>query len=136
MTSKKEILRNVKERIQKGLSGEEDKSFISCYAEAIGTDFDYHTLLFTMKDLYLAGTETTSTTLQWMMIFLANHPYVQIRCQKEIDSVVSRSQPPSLDDKVSLPYVEATILELMRIRTLVPLGCLTLPWPRRRLEIS
>lgn len=42
--------------------------------------------------------------------------------QKEIDEVVGRDRLPTLDDRVYLPYTEATLREAMRIDTLVPSG--------------
>ena len=38
-------------------------------------------------DLYVAGTETTSSTLRWMMLFLIRNPDVQKKCRQEIHNV-------------------------------------------------
>ena len=70
----------------------------------------------------LAGFETSATTIRWALALLADHPDVQRRLQEEIDSVVPRDRLPSLDDKQKLPYMEAAILEIMRFKTLAPLG--------------
>ena len=38
-------------------------------------------------DLFAAGTETTSTTLQWFFIYMMYNQEVQERCRKEIQEV-------------------------------------------------
>ena len=38
-------------------------------------------------DLFLAGTETSSTTLDWLLLYMVAFPEVQTRCQKDIDKV-------------------------------------------------
>ena len=116
------IFELIEERIQESLSGETEESFISCFVQEDGPEYDRKQLMYTLRDLFLAGTETTSTTLQWFLVYMANNPEVQTRLQKEIDAVVPRSRFPSLDDKSKLTYVEATTLELMRIKTIVPLS--------------
>ena len=63
-----------------------------------------------------------ATQLCWAVILLGNHPEVLARLQTELDAVLPRDRLPSMDDKAKLPYMEATILEIMRIRTVVPLG--------------
>ena len=35
-------------------------------------------------DLFVAGSETTSTTLQWMIIYMILNPKIQKRCHQEI----------------------------------------------------
>ena len=45
---------------------------------------------------------------------------MQARVQAELDSVVPRGRPPSLDDKASLPYTDAVLLELLRMRSVTP----------------
>lgn len=41
--------------------------------------FNETNLTLCSLDLFLAGTETTSTTLQWALVYLINHPDVQGR---------------------------------------------------------
>ena len=69
-----------------------------------------------------AGTETTTLTLHWAVAALAEHPEIQERIAQEIDDVIGRDRLPSLDDKGTLPYTEATLLELLRYGSVVPLG--------------
>jgi cytochrome P450 len=38
-------------------------------------------------ELFLAGLETTSTTLDWAFLFMTEFPEVQKKCQDEIDKV-------------------------------------------------
>jgi cytochrome P450 len=51
-----------------------------------------------VQDFFLAGTETTSTALNWIFLFLATHPDVQAKLHEEIDRVLS-GRMPSLYDK-------------------------------------
>ena len=41
-------------------------------------------MLRSIKDLFFAGTETSSTTLQWALLYLINYPKVQNTCRHEI----------------------------------------------------
>ena len=42
----------------------------------------------TILDMFLAGTETTNTTLQWLFIYLMYNTAVQDRCREEIFQVM------------------------------------------------
>ncbi|KAG7153756.1 Cytochrome P450 2L1-like 3 [Homarus americanus] len=63
------------------------------------TNTEYINLLANLSDLFVAGSETTSSTLRWACLYLALHPEVQTKIQKEIDSVVPRDTLPSLEHK-------------------------------------
>jgi|SRR6267154_334571 len=69
-----------------------------------------------------AGAETTSTTLTWWMLAMIAFPEVQRRAQAEIDAVVGHDRLPSFADAPHLPYVCATIKEVLRWRPAVALG--------------
>jgi len=73
-------------------------------------------------DLFLAGTETTSTTLQWLMIYMMYNQDVQEKCRQEIHQVIGSERLPSATDKGTLLYTEATLLEVQRMATIVPLA--------------
>ena len=45
-------------------------------------------LKVTLFDLFLAGSETTSTTLNWAVLYMLRYPEVQARVQEELDTVV------------------------------------------------
>ena len=50
-------------------------------------------------DLFVAGSETTSTTIRWSVLYLINNPDVLAKVQKEIDEVVPKDTLPSLEHK-------------------------------------
>ncbi|XP_064111560.1 cytochrome P450 2L1-like [Macrobrachium nipponense] len=83
---------------------------------------DYVNLVTTLSDLFGAGSETTSSTIRWLIALLATHPEIQRKMQKEIDEVVPRDTLPSLHDKDRLLYTEAVLLEVMRYSSFVPVG--------------
>ena len=52
-----------------------------------------------MLDLFIAGTETTSTSLLWLILLLASHPEIQEKVQQEIDAHVPRDEMPSMEHR-------------------------------------
>uniref|UniRef100_A0A3B5QZL2 Cytochrome P450, family 2, subfamily N, polypeptide 13 n=1 Tax=Xiphophorus maculatus TaxID=8083 RepID=A0A3B5QZL2_XIPMA len=84
--------------------------------------FTESNLAFCSLDLFLAGTETTATTLLWALIFLIKNPDVQEKVQAEIDKVIGQSRQPSMADRQNLPYTDAVIHEIQRMGNIVPLN--------------
>nr|QST15076.1 CYP370C7 protein [Diaphanosoma celebensis] len=73
-------------------------------------------------DLFIAGTETTTTSLLWLILLLASHPEIQEKVQREIDTHVPRDTLPTMEHRPKLNYTEAAIKESMRFSSSVPLG--------------
>lgn len=72
--------------------------------------------------LYGAGVDTTTSTLRAFFLAMSVYPDVQRRAQREIDEVVGHSRLPQLQDRASLPYINAIIKECLRWLPSVPLG--------------
>ncbi|GAB6030775.1 hypothetical protein CHUAL_007623 [Chamberlinius hualienensis] len=74
------------------------------------------------RDLFLAGTSTTAFTVLFSLLYMTRYPEIQKTVQNEIDSVVGRERQPSYNDRSNMPYTEATILEIHRKISHVPLS--------------
>jgi cytochrome P450 len=55
-------------------------------------------LLGIIFDIFVAGSETTSHTLGFALLFMIIHPHIQNKVQEEIDEVL-QGRPPSLTDR-------------------------------------
>ncbi|KAM6474005.1 cytochrome P450 2C31-like [Liasis olivaceus] len=63
-------------------------------------------------ELFLAGTESTATTISYGLILLAKFPHIQAKAQQEIDEVVGANRAPSMEDRVKLSYTNAFVHEI------------------------
>ncbi|XP_047740366.1 cytochrome P450 2L1-like [Hyalella azteca] len=77
-----------------------------------------------MGDMFVAGSETTSSTLRWMILYMAINPEIQAKVHEHLDAVVPSDRLPSLNDRNQLQYVDAMLLEVMRLSSLLPIGLL------------
>jgi cytochrome P450 len=64
--------------------------------------------------LFLAGHETTASTLSWTWMLLAQNPRVERKLHAELDSIL-HGRTPTLDDLPRLPYTSHVISESMRL---------------------
>ncbi|KAM9386097.1 cytochrome P450 2J4-like [Pholidichthys leucotaenia] len=86
------------------------------------SSFDFRNLCSCTFELFLAGTETTTTTLQWGLLYMMKYPDIQEKVQVEIDAVIGSSRQPSMADRENMPYTDAVIHEIQRIGDINPLN--------------
>lgn len=79
-------------------------------------------LLALCVDMFQAGTETTSNTLAFGLIYMVHNPATASKVRAELDTIVGRSRMPSLNDRPSLPFTEAVLNEIQRIANVAPVG--------------
>ncbi|XP_075794251.1 cytochrome P450 2J4-like isoform X2 [Pelodiscus sinensis] len=94
---------------------------VKCRDDPTST-FDEDSLIHTILDLFIAGTESTATTLRWALISLVLHPDVQEKVQQELDVVLGSSQLICYEDRKNLPYTNAVIHEIQRYHCIAPVG--------------
>ncbi|CAI5675469.1 unnamed protein product [Oreochromis niloticus] len=133
------------------------QGFVDCFLiwkqkeEEFGIDDSHYSednLIFTVIDLFVAGTSTTAATLRWGLLLMAKYPHIQenlsglsnttsLRNQQsgndrkkelglaeqvheELRQVVG-SRQISIDDRENLPYTDAVIHEIQRLANILPL---------------
>ncbi len=64
--------------------------------------------------LFLAGHETTASTLSWTWWLLGQNPRVEAKLHAELDAVLG-GRSPSFDDLAKLPYTANVITESLRL---------------------
>ncbi|XP_048194612.1 cytochrome P450 2C3-like isoform X3 [Perognathus longimembris pacificus] len=86
------------------------------------SEFTMDNLAITVWDLFIAGTETITSTLLFSLLILMKHPEVSAKVKEEIDHVIGRHRRPCMKDRSQMPYTDAVIHEIQRYIDLVPMN--------------
>ncbi|XP_044126067.1 cytochrome P450 2J6-like [Bufo gargarizans] len=134
------ILRNVKtifEYLRKDLEEhkrtrvpEQPRDYIDCYLDEMDKEqrddnkstFEEENLFLCVVDLFVAGTETTSASLDWCLLYMMLCPDIQEKCREEIDKIRGKRDHVDYEDRVNMPYTQAVLQEVQRFSSVVPLG--------------
>ncbi|XP_003699163.1 cytochrome P450 307a1-like [Apis florea] len=95
-----------------------EKDYVDCLINHVksGTEpqMSWNTALFVMEDI-IGGHTAIGNLLVKVLGFLATRPEIQRLAQEEIDALALAGNFVGLENRRSLPYVEAIILETIRI---------------------
>ncbi|XP_028665549.2 cytochrome P450 2D3 [Erpetoichthys calabaricus] len=124
----KSFLKSIVEEHKKTRIRGEVRDIIDSYLEEMEkrkneqSSFDNENLTILLTDLFAAGTDTTSSTLRFAILYLMIHPDIQAKCHQEIDTVLGQNKDFNFEDRLNMPYMQATIHEIQRFADVVPLG--------------
>ncbi|CAN6292612.1 unnamed protein product [Urochloa humidicola] len=119
----KRLIDAVRQRLDGGGEGE-DSSMIAVLLALQKAEPEVYTdttIIALCTNLFGAGTETTSSTTEWAMSLLLNHPEALKKAQAEIDAVVGTSRLVTADDVSHLTYLHCIIHETLRLKPAAPL---------------
>ncbi|KAH7528938.1 hypothetical protein FEM48_Zijuj05G0130800 [Ziziphus jujuba var. spinosa] len=83
------------------------------------TDTEIKALLLNM---FTAGTDTSSSTVEWAIAELIRHPRILAQVQQELDTVVGRDRLVNELDLPKLTYLQAVVKENFRLHPSTPLS--------------
>ncbi|KAL1195069.1 Cytochrome P450 76C1 [Cardamine amara subsp. amara] len=74
-----------------------------------------------LLDMFTAGTDTSSGTVEWAMAELLKNPKTMAKAQAEIDHVIGPNGIIEESDISKLPYLQAVVKETFRLHPAAPL---------------
>nr|QPC57094.1 CYP71AJ48 [Kitagawia praeruptora] len=106
-------------------NGSANKDFLSILLEIQNTDagssIDRECIKAIILDMFAAGTETTSTTLEWTIAALIKNPEVMFKLQNEVREIGKGKSKILEGDLVKMYYLKAVMKESMRLYFTAPL---------------
>ncbi|XP_060903133.1 cytochrome P450 2F5-like [Labrus mixtus] len=122
------IMKKIQEH-QDTLDPSSPRDYIDCFLTRLSqekhlptSEFHYENLVGTVLNLFLAGTETTSSTIRFSLSVLIKYPKIQENMQHEIDTVIGQERSPRMEDRKSLHFTDAVLHEIQRLMDIVPMG--------------
>ncbi|KAL2306970.1 hypothetical protein Nmel_004919 [Mimus melanotis] len=98
--------------------------YLNCFLQEKSTTNGYFhndNLITLVSNLFTAGVETISTTLNWGFLLMLKYPEIQKKVQEEIEQVIG-SNPPRIEHRAQMPYTDAVIHEIQRYANILPLN--------------
>ncbi|PHT36646.1 Cytochrome 76A2 [Capsicum baccatum] len=105
---------------------EKGKDFLDVLLEFEGTGKDEpaklseHEIKVLIVEMFLAGSETTSSSVEWALTELLRHPEAMDKVKTEISRVVGPNRKFEESDIDNLPYMQAVIKESLRLHPPLP----------------
>lgn len=126
----KEELRRIIADLKETLNPEMCRCFIDAFltrklnleeSEIKNSYYHDDNLIYSVMNLFAAGTDTTGNTIRWCLLFMAKYPHFQDQAYEELSRVIG-SRQVRLDDRKNLPFCDAVIHETQRLANVAPLA--------------
>ncbi|XP_056161597.1 iridoid oxidase-like [Syzygium oleosum] len=119
----------VKERLEERKTGEirATNDFLDAVLDYEGDGKEGHHKISSQNvniivlEMFLAGSETTSSTIEWAMAELLRHPESMKKAKDEIDEVVGLNRKLEENDTEKMPFLQAVVKETLRLHPPLPL---------------
>ncbi|XP_059638919.1 cytochrome P450 736A117-like [Cornus florida] len=110
---------NGNERVED--EGTEDFLDILLRIHKDNTAVDKECIKALILDIFVGGTDTTSTVLEWAMTELLRHPRVMNNVQNEVREILKGKPHITADDLEKMHYLKAVVKETVRLHPPFPL---------------
>ncbi|XP_047077158.1 geraniol 8-hydroxylase-like [Lolium rigidum] len=115
----------VDRRREQGESRKENQDFLDVLVDVAARDggkagLDRDTLRALFTDLFIAGSDTSSITVEWAMVELLRNPSSMTKAHEEIAQVIGSGRSVEESDIDQLPYLQAVVKETFRLHPPAP----------------
>ncbi|CAM8959760.1 unnamed protein product [Rhodiola kirilowii] len=86
-----------------------------------GSELDRNDMMHLLLYLFIAGTDTTSSTLEWTMAELLRNPSTLEKAKAELAQAIGTNRSIEESDIANLPYIQAVVKETLRLYPPAPL---------------
>ncbi|KAJ4723959.1 putative Cytochrome P450 [Melia azedarach] len=111
-------------RQEHGLTDAESRDMLDTLlntSEENSNQIDKNSIKHLFVELFAAGTETTSSTLEWAMTEVIRKPEALLKAKLEIEETIGKGKPVEESDVIRLPYLQAVVKETFRLHPPAPL---------------
>ncbi|KAK9115777.1 hypothetical protein Sjap_014724 [Stephania japonica] len=91
------------------------------YCQEDGSQVSKNTILALFQDVFVAGSDTSSSTIEWAMAELVRNPEKLVKVKKELREKIKEGKQIEESDIPSLSYLQAVVKETLRLHPPAPL---------------
>lgn len=96
-------------------------TLLTLHEQVNNVELDRNCIKHLFLDLFAAGTDTTSSTLEWAMAEVLGNPKTFLKARAELEQTIGKGNVLQESDIAQLPYLQAIIKETFRLHPAAPL---------------
>ncbi|XP_071694751.1 7-ethoxycoumarin O-deethylase-like [Rutidosis leptorrhynchoides] len=111
----------IKERVEMQRFEQDDMlDILLKISQEIPDEFNHADIKLMFLDLFVAGTDTTSNSLEWAMTEVLRNPRTMVKVKEELEEVIGKENIVHESDISKLPYLCCVVKETLRLHPPVP----------------